>query len=62
MASEWSYKNQNYSSYRSKFQWISDQEKQGKWNLVRASRVRVIGVLRRYVHMEYTKKALPMDS
>lgn len=62
MASELSYKNQNYLSYRSKFQWISDQEKQGKWNLVRVVRVRVIGVLRRYVHMEYTKKALPMDS
>ena len=63
MASEWSYKNQNYSSYRSKFQWISDQEKlQGKWNLVRVIRVRVIGVLRQYVHLEYTKKASPMDS
>ena len=62
MASEWSYKNQDYSSYQSNFQWISDQEKQGKWNLVRVIRVRVIGVLRRYVHMEYAKKASPMDS
>ena len=42
MASEWSYKNQNYSTYRGKFQWIFDQEKQGKWNLVRVIRVRVI--------------------